>query len=416
MTELTGPFVFKSTGEQQIATAPVLVPGEPDSDGEILTPEKIQEVALGWMEKYRNIDIQHSLVNVAIPVESYILPMAMTAQMEGKATLIPAGTWMMSVKIPDPVIWSKVKSGELAGFSIMGVSRNTLNEILASGKSFGSASKRTLLSDLGPDWEVTHNSIVDRPAVPKAKWIALKSAPLSFDQALSQSAEKFGRTISASTYSLLEQASAALSALLEKAKGERKQQQEKKNKDDHSGISLELTFGEKKMPDEPITPETGTSGPADKSVKMDLMDTQYLIRSAIQAELEPVVNEMTMRAQATLTAAIQDTIKPVSEAIAAMQATMLTQVTLSEDHAKAIEVLKSESETAKKALESVSKSVESSKTELTGLVVKAIEDRFGKKSTGVSNSLKGQDDVKLPAKPALKEEQRDAYGRSITPR
>ena len=414
MTELTGPFVnVKSTGELQIATAPVLVPGEPDSDGEILTPEKISEVALGWMEKYRNIDIQHSLVNVAIPVESYILPFEMVAQMEGKATVIPKGSWMMSVKIPDPAIWAKVKSGELSGFSIMGVSRNTLNNILASGKSFESASKRTLLADLGPDWEVTHNSIVDRPAVPKAKWIALKSAPLPFDQVVSQSVEKFGRTISESTYALLEQATNALTALLEKAKGERAQQEKKKNKNQSPGLSLELTFGEKNMT-ETITPTTETAG---ASVKMDSMDTQYLIRSAIQAELEPVIVEITAKAQSTLKAVIQDAIKPVTDTIAILHATMQSQATLNEDHAKAMVAMKAKVDAAEKAIETATKSAEAAKTELSELVVKAIEDRFGKKSSGTSNSLKGQDEPKPATGPiVVKGEQRDAYGRSITQR
>jgi hypothetical protein len=342
----------------------------------------------------------------------------MIAQMEGKATVIPAGTWMMSVKIPDPVIWSKVKSGELSGFSIMGVSRNTLNDILASGKSFESASKRTLLADLGPDWEVTHNSIVDRPAVPKAKWIALKSAhvppepSVPWDQVITHSAEKFGRTISASTYALLEQATGALTALLEKAKGERKQRQEKKNKN-HSGVSLELTFGEKNMTDNHTHPDAATPGPNGTSVKMDSMDTQYLIRSAIQAELEPVIAGMTAKAQSTLEAVIQDAIKPVTDTIAILHATMQGQVTLNEEHTKAMEAMKSKVDAAEKAIETATKASEAAKTELSDLVVKAIEDRFGKKSSGTSNSLKGQDDAKQVVKPVVKEEQRDAYGRSI---
>lgn len=129
--ELTGPIVFKSADEEMVATAAVLVPGEADSDGEILDEETIRKAAWGWMEKYRNIDIQHSLVSVAVPVESYILPMDMDVTMAGKTAVLPRGSWILSAKITDPAIWARIKSGDLSGFSVMGVSQDTLKEIAA---------------------------------------------------------------------------------------------------------------------------------------------------------------------------------------------------------------------------------------------------------------------------------------------
>lgn len=129
-TELTGPIVYKSGDEKQIAFAAVLVPGEADSDGEILDAAKIEEVAHGWMGAYRNVDIQHSLVNVAVPVESFILPADMTVTMAGKETVLPKGTWILGAKVTNPEVWQKIKSGELSGYSVMGVSQQTLKAIV----------------------------------------------------------------------------------------------------------------------------------------------------------------------------------------------------------------------------------------------------------------------------------------------
>jgi len=69
---LAGMFVSKSA-QRQIATAPVLVPGERDSDGEVLTAEKIEEVALKWMEEYGNVDVLHSMNNAAFPEQVFIM-------------------------------------------------------------------------------------------------------------------------------------------------------------------------------------------------------------------------------------------------------------------------------------------------------------------------------------------------------
>src|SRR3972149_3983653 len=53
---LSGPIGIKSQ-ELQIVTAPVLVPGEKDSDGEIVTKEKIEEVALKFLPEYGLVDV-----------------------------------------------------------------------------------------------------------------------------------------------------------------------------------------------------------------------------------------------------------------------------------------------------------------------------------------------------------------------
>lgn len=169
--ELTGPIVMKNASKR-IAYAAVLVPGEPDSDGEIVTKEKIEQAAHEWMQSYRNVDLQHTLNNVAVPVESYVLPMDMEVDMQGVKTILPAGTWVLASKVMDEATWDRIEKGELTGYSVMGIRRTTLE---TASKSAEVALKKTLLRDLGEDWIAAAVSIVDEPAVPKAKFFALKS-------------------------------------------------------------------------------------------------------------------------------------------------------------------------------------------------------------------------------------------------
>lgn len=168
MIELTGPILMKNS-KRRIAWAPVLIPGEADSDGEVVAKSTIERVAHEWMASYRNIDREHTLNNVdAVPVESYITPNDLMVKMNGEDVVIPQGSWILATKFSEED-WQSVEKGEWAGYSIMGVPR-------AATKSVDMAEKRTLLADLGDDWVVTHVSVVGAPAVPKAKWFALKSA------------------------------------------------------------------------------------------------------------------------------------------------------------------------------------------------------------------------------------------------
>ncbi len=172
--ELTGPIVGKADS-QQIAYGAVLVPGEPDSDGEVLTAETIAEKAHGYAVNFRHVDVQHSVKAIdADPVETYLEPVDRIVTIGGEKVIVPAGTWVMGVKVRDAETWAAVKSGKLTGFSVMGVPRNAVDAALKSQSE--PAYKRTLLADLGDDWIAPFVSLVDDPAVPKAKFFALKTA------------------------------------------------------------------------------------------------------------------------------------------------------------------------------------------------------------------------------------------------
>ena len=166
MAELTAPMVYKND-EKRIVYGPVLVPDEPDTDNDVVSAEKIEEVAHKFMEEYGNIDLMHSLNNVGKVVESYILPFDW--EIDDEIT-IPKGSWMMGVRVTDDDAWQAVKDGRLSGFSIMAMQKIAMKSSEKKQKS-----KRVTLADLGDDWIVNAVSLVDEPAVPKAKWIAIKS-------------------------------------------------------------------------------------------------------------------------------------------------------------------------------------------------------------------------------------------------
>lgn len=170
MAELTAPFVYKND-EKRIVYGPVLIPDEPDTDDDVVTAEQIENVAHGFVEQYGNIDIQHSLNNVGRLVESYILPVDL--EVDGD-NIVPKGSWLMGVRVTNDEAWQSVKSGELGGFSIMAIH----NQAIKSTEKNDEESKRVTLADLDEmgGWIVNAVSLVDEPAVPKAKFLAIKSS------------------------------------------------------------------------------------------------------------------------------------------------------------------------------------------------------------------------------------------------
>jgi hypothetical protein len=171
-TQVSGPIVSKSA-TNQIAYAPVLVPGEEDSDGEEVTIEKIEKAAHEWMASYRNVDYQHSLNNVGAPVESYISTEDREVEQYGETVIIPKGSWILGTQLQDAA-WKEVQDGNLTGLSVMGVRRSAEDTAIKNAENFEAATKRTLLQELG-DWVPTHVSVVSSPAVNKAKFFAFKS-------------------------------------------------------------------------------------------------------------------------------------------------------------------------------------------------------------------------------------------------
>lgn len=213
---LVAPIVYKNE-EKRTAYGPVLVPGEPDHDGEVVSAERIESVAHEFLRDYGNIDVDHSLNNVGRPVESYIAPVDFAV---GK-TAIPKGTWMLGVYVEDDQAWAAVKKGKLKGFSVMGVPRSELVEAQKSA----TGARKILLSDLGEDWIITHVSLVEDPSVIKAKFLAVKEREKpSLKERLWGAKE--GRRFSSVTLEQMQKAYDALGILIKAAEQEAKKAKE----------------------------------------------------------------------------------------------------------------------------------------------------------------------------------------------
>lgn len=107
-------FKFKiESEEEQTAKGEVYVPGAMDSQGDAMTRHEIRKTMFQWMIAGRQmqIDTEHDLINNGCAaVECY--------QAEDHDPIYKSGSWVLTTKIFDPVLWQKVKSGELNGYSL----------------------------------------------------------------------------------------------------------------------------------------------------------------------------------------------------------------------------------------------------------------------------------------------------------
>lgn len=107
--------IKKLDEEQQLVFGEVYAPNFPDSQGDFMTAETIQNAAHNFlMNGYvANIDLNHTReLSGCKVVESFVAR-------EDDSIFIP-GSWVLGVKVFDPEIWGLIKNGELNGFSLDG--------------------------------------------------------------------------------------------------------------------------------------------------------------------------------------------------------------------------------------------------------------------------------------------------------
>lgn len=103
----------KFDDELQVVYGEVYAPNVPDAQGDFMSEVEVMRMAHNFMmsRRLRSIDTNHdNAENGSMVVESFIVN-------EGDVIYVP-GAWVVGVYIPDPVVWAKVKSGELNGFSM----------------------------------------------------------------------------------------------------------------------------------------------------------------------------------------------------------------------------------------------------------------------------------------------------------
>ena len=183
---LEGIIAAKDDG-RRLVLGPVLTPGMPDAVGDELTADRVADLAHGYLASFRAIDADHDLVaRDATPVESWLLdePRVMRAA-DGRRLSLPEGTWMMGVRVDDDATWQRVRAGELAGFSIMGVPASAVEAAASddvAAKALPEQVSRVTIAELEEltdgDWVVPMVSLVAEPSFPAARFVTVKAAPL----------------------------------------------------------------------------------------------------------------------------------------------------------------------------------------------------------------------------------------------
>lgn len=132
------PMTDEDGEEAQKAWAPVLIPNETDKQGDVIPVKEIETAAHDFLAEYRQVDTDHDLLaGKGVPIESWTLKTDTTFDLPdgSESREYPAGTWFMGVQFNDEA-WSRIKAGELTGFSIYGEAENTpVAEILGLDES-----------------------------------------------------------------------------------------------------------------------------------------------------------------------------------------------------------------------------------------------------------------------------------------
>lgn len=105
--------IRKTDDELQIVYGEVYAPNVPDVHGEFMTPVEVRKMAHRFMTKQilDHCDTNHdNKANGSMVVESFIAR-------EDDSIYIPEA-WVIGMHVPDPVMWEKIKSGEINGFSM----------------------------------------------------------------------------------------------------------------------------------------------------------------------------------------------------------------------------------------------------------------------------------------------------------
>ena len=94
----------------------VLEPDTMDAQGDIIDKETIEVAAHKFLVDARTVGNRHVEKASADVVESFIAPFDFT--FEGETVL--KGSWIISVKVNDPILWKEIKENDLNAFSIGG--------------------------------------------------------------------------------------------------------------------------------------------------------------------------------------------------------------------------------------------------------------------------------------------------------
>jgi hypothetical protein len=118
--------------EQRLATGPAMIPDKliPRLDQEtgemydvFFSRSTVEDVSRSFLihQKQRSVNLEHETpVQMVSVVESWIISDENMDKAKALGYELPAGTWMVSMKINNDEVWNLVKQGAVKGFSIEG--------------------------------------------------------------------------------------------------------------------------------------------------------------------------------------------------------------------------------------------------------------------------------------------------------
>jgi hypothetical protein len=131
-----------SSDEKMILTGAVLIPQQRiyrrvgDEEYYVyFSADTIRTISQQFLSNFKNstFTLEHSdLTNEVTIVESWLVE---DNKMDKSAALgmdFPKGTWVLSVKVKNPDLWNRIKSGEFQGFSVAGLFRTSDEQAVIS--------------------------------------------------------------------------------------------------------------------------------------------------------------------------------------------------------------------------------------------------------------------------------------------
>jgi hypothetical protein len=117
----TMKFISKSAGEmKRLVTGVVLVPEEPDAQGDIYSEEEIEDSMIGFMRDWRKSSTMGEMHKTTTDEIDVIENWQAKETTVINGQTIKKGTWMLTTQVHKDDAWAKVQSGEYSGYSIGG--------------------------------------------------------------------------------------------------------------------------------------------------------------------------------------------------------------------------------------------------------------------------------------------------------
>jgi len=109
--------LIKGNAAQQIVFGIVYEPDEVDAQGDTTTANEIEKACYYFMENSQTFKVSHRGEPVKVQVlENYIAPVDFVVG--GRP--VKKGSWLLTVRVLDKVVWNRIESGDLQGYSLAG--------------------------------------------------------------------------------------------------------------------------------------------------------------------------------------------------------------------------------------------------------------------------------------------------------